>query len=314
MSRKSIFLFPGQGSQYVGMGKDLYENFSEVRHLFEEAEDSLKFKLKKLCFEGPESELRLTQNAQPAILCLSFAGARVFMAELGIKPYLLAGHSLGEYSALVVAESLSFSDALGVVRERGRAMQEAVPIGKGGMAAFLGVEAKMMSELCEEVTNFFNSSGEFVVPANFNGAGQVVVSGTLEAVRKSVEVAKARGVRGARFLEVSAPFHCRLMEPAARRMANILETISFSSPKIPYIANVDGALYQDEEGICDRLVRQIPNPVQWEASMDRLKEEGIEEAFEVGPGKVLTGLLRRMNKNIKLLNIETSKDLKGIFA
>lgn len=309
---KRIFLFPGQGSQYVGMGKDLHDQFSLVREIFEEAEDALKINIKKICFDGPESKLKLTQYTQPALLTVSVATVRLLLQETEIRPQLLAGHSLGEFSALVTAQVLSLADAVCLVYERGKAMQEAVPVGRGAMAAFLGVSAHMISDLCEEVNASFEASQEFVAPANFNGGGQVVVSGTLSAVKKSIEVASTKGIRYAKLLEVSAPFHCKLMKPVACRLEKLFEGISFSSPQIPYIANVDAAIYRNAVGVRDRLVRQIPNPVQWEASMELLSKESIEEAFEIGPGKVLTSLLRRINKNIKTENIETSKDIKRV--
>lgn len=306
-----IFLFPGQGSQYVGMGKDLCDHFSFCRSVFEEAEDALKFKLRKLCFEGPESELKWTQNTQPAILTVSVAAHRALFQETGLKPLLLAGHSVGEYSALVVSEALKFSDAVQLVRQRGAAMQEAVPVGRGAMAALLGVEVEAVTSLCQNVTDLLGGD-EYVSPANFNGAGQIVVSGTRRAVLKLIEILPNHGVKRAVLLDVSAPFHCKLMEPAAKRMAEILKDILISKPKIPYIANVDAKVYDDEEGIADRLIAQIPNPVRWEESMKLLPTYQISNAVEIGPGKVLTGLLRRINKEIKTLNVEISTDLKGL--
>lgn len=309
---KNIFLFPGQGSQFVGMGKDLHKDFTVVRHVFEEAEEAIKVNLRKICFDGPESDLRLTENTQPAILVVSFSAFRVMLTETGIRPVLLAGHSLGEYSALVAAEALSLSDAVRAVRERGVAMQKAVPVGKGAMAAFLGAEADVIDRLCQEVTASYSEKDEFVSPANFNGGGQVVVSGTTDAVKKSVELAAEKGIRKAKLLKVSAPFHCKLMQPAADHMAAFFETLTFSEPLDPYIANVDAKIYADEHAMKDCLVRQIPQPVLWEASMNQLKGEGIEQAYEVGPGKVLTGLLRRINKNIGSTPVGTTADIKGL--
>ena len=313
---KQVFLFPGQGAQHVGMGKDLHDNFSKARLVFEEAEDALKIKLRKLCFEGLESDLKLTANTQPALLTVSIAAYRVLETETDFKPSLVAGHSLGEYSALVGACALPFSKAVQLVRARGQAMQEAVAVGKGAMAALLGVEAKAAQELCEEVTQKFHQEGqkeEFVSPANFNGAGQVVVAGTKAAVWRCVERAPQKGIKRALLLDVSAPFHCKLMEPAAQKMASVLERVSFSPLQTPYIANVDGQIYSgDKAPVRDLLIRQIPNPVRWEESMLKLSQYEIEEAIEIGPGKVLTGLLRRINKDIKTLNIQTSEDIKTI--
>jgi len=306
------FLFPGQGSQFVGMGKNIYKNFSEARHIFKEAEETLTFHLGRLCFEGPESDLKLTKNTQPAILTVSTAVYCVLSKETGIKPRLVVGHSLGEYSALVASGALRFSDAVALVRERGRAMQEAVPVGKGAMAALIGAEASPVIALCKEVTQSFGGNKEFVSPANFNGGGQIVVSGTREAVKKCVDMAPQHNIRRAKLLNVSAPFHCALMQPAAEHMAKLLETISISALKIPYIANVDGKIHTDETGVRDRLVRQIPHPVLWEASMQRLKEEGVVEALELGPGKVLTGLLRKINKEIKSISVQTAEDIKSL--
>lgn len=313
---KSIFLFPGQGSQYVGMGKDFYENFSIVKHIFEEAEDALNIKLKKLCFEGPESDLKLTSNTQPAVLTVSVAAYKVLAQETDIRPSLLAGHSLGEYSALVVSQVLKFSDAVRLVRLRGQAMQEAVPVGKGAMAALIGAEANSAKALCDEVSK---KGGSFVSVANYNGGGQVVISGESPAVKRAVEMAPSKGIKRAIMLEVSAPFHCKLMEPAAKKMSEFFERHSrdsgnlFSKIQIPYIANVDAQIYSgDPAHVKDLLVQQIPNSVRWEESMQRLSEQSIEAAYEVSPGKVLSGLLKRINKDIPIFSIQSVSDIKAL--
>lgn len=293
------------------MGKDLFDHFSFCRSVFEEAEDALKFKLRKLCFEGPESELKRTQNTQPAILTVSVAAHRALFQETGLKPLLLAGHSVGEYTALVVSEALKFSDAIQLVSKRGAAMQEAVPVGSGAMAALLGAGATTAISLCQDVTRLLGGD-EYVSAANFNGAGQIVVSGTRRAILKLIEISPNHGIKRAVLLDVSAPFHCKLMEPAAKRMAEILKGVLISKPKIPYIANVDAKVYDDAKGISDRLVAQIPNPVRWEESMKLLPTYEISQAIEIGPGKVLTGLLRRINKEIKTSNVEMTSDLKGL--
>lgn len=306
---KNIFLFPGQGSQYVGMGKDLYENFPIVKHVFEEAEDALQIKLKKICFDGPESDLKLTSNTQPAILTVSLAAYEVLTNETDIRPSLLAGHSLGEYTALVVSQVLKFSDAVRLVRLRGQAMQEACPVGKGAMAALMGAASKSAEDLCYEVTQ----GGSFVSVANYNGGGQVVISGETGGVKKAVELAPSKGIRRAILLEVSAPFHCKLMEPAANRVAEALEKISLGQIQIPYIANVDANIYTaDPSAVRNLLIKQIPNPVRWEESMQKLSERSIESAYEIGPGKVLSGLLKRITKDVSIYNVQSSEDLKGL--
>lgn len=309
---KCAFLFPGQGSQYVGMGKNLCENFRAAAHVFEEAEEALKLKLKRLCFDGLESDLKLTEHTQPAILTVSVAAYKVLSAETDILPVLVAGHSLGEYTALVVIKALSFLEAVCAVRERGRAMQNAVPVGKGAMAALVGGESETVKKLCHSVNESVVPQTSFVSPANFNGAGQVVISGTADAVEKAVALAPTYGIRYAKLLDVSAPFHCKLMEPAAVQMKKYIEQIEFRKPMVPYIANVDGQIHADAEGIADRLIRQIPNPVLWEDSMNILAKENIETVYEIGPGKVLTSLLRRINKNIQCLNVEMAQDIKQL--
>ncbi|MBI4040433.1 MAG: ACP S-malonyltransferase [Deltaproteobacteria bacterium] len=305
----NVFLFPGQGSQHEGMGKNLFDNFKIVREVFDEANDTLHVNLQKLCFEGPESELKLTFHAQPALLTVSFATYCVLVQETGVRSALLAGHSLGEYSALVVAGVLEFSKAVWLVRERGLAMQKACAFGEGGMAALIGISAQGAKELCEAASKLCETNA-CVVPANFNGGGQVVVSGHKDAIEKVMTLAKEAGVRKVVWLDVSAPFHSPLMKPAAEHMARLLNPMKMKPPKIPYIANVDAQLVRDEALIKDKLIQQIPSPVAWEASMMRLGPEGITQAYEIGAGKVLTGLLRRINKGIVSYPVETTDDIK----
>ena len=302
---KRAFIFPGQGSQYAGMGKDLSENFKVARDVYSEADDALGFRLSELCFNGPEEDLKLTTNTQPAILATSIAALRVVQAEKGLSPDYLAGHSLGEYSALVAAGSLSFADALRTVRARGAFMQEAVPVGTGAMAAILGVEPSVLAEICEEA-----AQGEVVSPANFNSPGQVVIAGHAHAVNRAIEVAKGRGFRKAMLLPVSAPFHCALMVPAGERLAGTLAQVAVQPLAIPVVTNVDAEPNQDSDRVRDLLVRQVSAPVRWEESMRRMITLGVTSFVEIGPGKVLSGLVKRIDKEVSTANIEDSASLQ----
>ena len=309
---KKIFLFPGQGSQYVGMGKSLVENFPLAKQTFEEANDALRFDLKKICFEGPEADLKLTHNTQPAILTHSVAAFRVLTAESGHRPDFVAGHSLGEYSALVAAGAIHFADAVRLVNKRGTFMQEAVPVGTGAMAALVGAEESKVKALCEAANQATGKSCEM---ANFNGGGQIVVSGHKEAVEEAARLASSDtsyGIAKAVLLPVSAPFHCSLMKRAEDNMRPLLEATRISKPACPYIANVDARAYADAEGIVDRLVRQICGSVRWEQSMQLLPSLGVTEGIEVGPGKVLFGLMRRIQKDLKVKPMDTADDLKAL--
>ncbi|MCS6927235.1 MAG: ACP S-malonyltransferase [Candidatus Binatia bacterium] len=289
MSRTLAFLFPGQGAQSVGMGKVLAEHFPVAAAVFAEADEILGMKLSTLCFAGPEDELRLTVNAQPAILAVSIAALRVLEQEVGIAPTYVAGHSLGEYAALVAAGALTFADALRVTRERGRLMQEAVPVGTGAMAALFGLSVEEVHQVCAEV-----AQGEVVAPANLNGGGQVVIAGHADAVRRAITAAKARGAKRAVELAVSAPFHCSLMAPAADGLARVLASVPVYPLRVGVIANVTAALNSDHLQVKDLLVRQVTAPVRWEESMQRLHALGCQAAVEIGPGRVLTGLLKRI--------------------
>lgn len=304
---KRAFIFPGQGSQYPGMGKDLADNFPVARHLFEEADDALGSKLSTLCFDGPEEQLKLTANTQPAILTASIAALRVLLAETGVVADCLAGHSLGEYSALVAAGSISFADAVRTVRARGTFMQEAVPVGVGAMAAILGVEPDMLAEICAEA-----SQGEVVSPANFNSPGQIVIAGHTGAVNRAIEIAKARGFRKAMLLPVSAPFHSSLMVPAGERLAGVLEPIIVNDLCAPVVTNVEAKPNNDKSRVKELLVRQVSAPVLWDAAVREMVALGVTEFVEIGPGKVLSGLVKRIDKGVVAKNVEDAAGMKTI--
>lgn len=290
------FLFPGQGSQKVGMGKALHDASPLARAVFEEADSALGFSLSKLCFEGPEPELTLTANAQPAILATSIAALRVVQAETGWQPTVVAGHSLGEYSALVAAGALSLSDAVRVVNARGRFMQEAVAPGVGAMAAILGLEPADVEAACAEACA--ELAGEIVSPANLNGGRQVVIAGHKRAVDRACVAAKARGATRALPLSVSAPFHCQLMQPAAERLSAALAKIQFRDPSVPVIANVDAAPNTDGARVRALLVQQVTAPVRWEQSIQRLEAMQVTRALEIGQGTVLAGLVKRITRAV----------------
>jgi [acyl-carrier-protein] S-malonyltransferase len=290
------FLFPGQGSQKVGMGKALYDASPLARQVYEEVDSALGFSLSKLCFEGPEADLTMTANAQPAILATSIAALRVVQAETGLQPSVVAGHSLGEYSALVAAGALSLADAARVVNARGRFMQEAVAPGVGAMAAILGLEAADVEAACAEARVAL--AGEIVSPANLNGGRQIVIAGHKRAVERACEAAKARGATRAIPLSVSAPFHCQLMQPAADRLAVELAGITVRAPSVPVIANVDAAPHTDAERVRALLVQQVTAPVRWEESIQRLASMEVSRALEIGQGTVLAGLVKRIARGL----------------
>jgi [acyl-carrier-protein] S-malonyltransferase len=308
--KKLVFLFPGQGSQTVGMGRDLYEKFAIAKQTFEEADDALRFSLSKLCFEGPEEQLRLTEFTQPAIFTVSIAAQRV-LAEKGILPSFAAGHSLGEYSANVAAGVLSFADAVKTVRNRGRYMQEAVPAGQGAMAAVLGLGAEAVVEVCARAAR---ETAAIVSAANLNSPEQTVISGAVAAVERAAALAKEAGAKRAVMLPVSAPFHCALMQPAQDRLAEDLRRLDFSAPKVPIVTNVDAALVTEAGPLRDALVRQVTGSVRWVESVRLLTEQKPTHFLEVGPGKVLCGLLRQIDRSQTALNVEDTASLEKALA
>jgi [acyl-carrier-protein] S-malonyltransferase len=310
MSTKVAFLFPGQGSQTVGMGRDLAERFPVAADTFAEADEACGFPLSRLCFEGPEADLRLTENTQPAILTVSVAAWRVLAAH-GVEPALAAGHSLGEWSAHVAAGTLQFADAVRAVKARGRAMQQAVPAGQGAMAAVLSLDAALVSEACREAAQ---ETGLIVSAANLNSPGQTVISGALAAVERAAALAKARGARRAVMLPVSAPFHCALMQPAQEAVAQVLSGLSLAEPRIPVAANVTGGLVTTAEAACDALIRQVTGAVRWVDCVKALVAAGAGTFIEVGPGKVLCGLLRQIDPAQKALNVEDAASLEKTLA
>ena len=290
MTSSIAFLFPGQGSQAVGMGKELAEKYPVARQTFEEADAALGFSLSQLCFEGPEDRLRLTENTQPAILTVSVATWRV-LKENGVEPAWAAGHSLGEYSAHVAAGTLNFADAVRTVRNRGRYMQEAVPVGVGAMAAIVGLETEKVQQICADA-----SEGEVCEPANMNSPEQVVISGNKGAVERAVALAAERGAKKAVLLQVSAPFHCSLMQPAQERLAADLKALQMQNPSVPVMCNVDAALVETADASRDALIRQVTGAVRWDECVRGLIASGAEIFVEVGPGKVLWGLMRQIDR------------------
>jgi len=304
---KRAFIFPGQGSQYAGMGKDLADNFKVAQHSFNEADDALGFKLSSLCFNGPEDELKLTMNTQPAILATSIAAFRVLQSETDITADYLAGHSLGEFSALVVSGTLDFADALRTVRSRGKFMQEAVPVGVGAMAAILSVDEEVLADICREA-----AQGEIVSPANFNSPGQIVIAGHTAAVNRAIDIAKARGFRKAMLLPVSAPFHSSLMIPAGERLAEVLQQVNLSDMKTPVITNVEAVENKYSSRVRELLVAQVSAPVKWDSSIREMIRLGVTSFLEIGPGKVLSGLVKRIDKEVVTANIEDSAGLKAL--
>jgi len=291
------------------MGKDLAKEFAVAGQVFQEANDALGFDLAGLCYNGPENELKLTQNTQPAILTVSVAALRVLEAESDLNPDFAAGHSLGEYSALVCAGALDFADAVRIVRERGRFMQEAVPVGQGGMAAILGLDRDRLARVCAEA-----GQGQVVGPANFNSEGQVVIAGHAEAVERAVALAKQAGARRAMPLPVSAPFHCSLMQPAGERLAQVLETVEVRPLRLPVLSNVEATPNQDPARVRELLVRQVSAPVRWDETIRQMLDLQVDHFIEIGPGKVLAGLMKRSAKGARVDNIQDSDDLQAVLT
>ncbi len=301
------FVFPGQGSQFSGMGKDLADNFTCAKQVFEEASDALGFDLAKLCFAGSEDELKLTANTQPAILTASIAALRVIEQETDLSPSYTAGHSLGEFSALVCAGALTFADAVQIVRRRGTFMQAAVPVGVGAMAAIMGVERESLEALCRQA-----AQGEVVAPANFNSPGQIVIAGHATAVNRAMDLAKAAGAKRALPLPVSAPFHSALMDPAAKRLEEVLTEVTINAFTCPVVGNVEAKAYNTEAQVKPLLVRQVCAPVRWDESVAEMARLGVDSFVEIGPGKVLSGLVKRIAKGTRTQQVDSVATLQKL--
>ncbi len=302
---KVAFLFPGQASQYPGMGKELAENYPAARAVFEEADKALGFSISKMCFEGTEEELKLTANTQPAILTVSVAAYRV-VSEKGLEPDFVAGHSLGEYSALVAVGALKFADAVRLVRKRGQYMQEAVPAGLGGMAAIMGISPAVVQDACKRA-----AEGEICTAANLNSPEQTVISGNASAVKRAVEIASQLGAKRSMMLAVSAPFHSALMMPAQEKLEKDLRATTFSDLQVPLVTNVDADTIRKGDEAREALIRQVSMTVRWQESMRLLLDEGVNTFVEVGPGRVLTGLMRQIERSVASLNVEDEKSLQA---
>jgi len=303
---KAAYIFPGQGSQVVGMGKDLFDNFVAAREVFEAADDALDFSLSEMCFSGDEADLQLTANTQPAILTTSVAAYYAAMAEGLPEPSFVAGHSLGEYSALVTAGVLDFADAVRTVRRRGTYMQEAVPVGVGAMAAILGLDVETVEAGCAEA-----AQGQVCGPANINSPAQVVIAGNAEAVDRACEILKEKGAKRAIKLNVSAPFHCALMMPAQERLESDLTGLEYGEFAFPILHNIDAVVNVDASAVCERLTRQVSATVRWLQTIENMTANGVDKFIEIGPGKVLTGLVRQINRDAIYANIENTEGLRN---
>jgi len=302
------FVFPGQGSQYVGMGKELYNNFAVAKNIFEEANDSLGFDLAALCFEGEQSELSLTANAQPALLTTSIACLAVLKSETSLIPNFVAGHSLGEYTALVANGAISLSDSVKTVRKRGEFMQEAVPVGIGAMAAVLGLDKEKVEDICNQVSQ----NGLIASPANLNAPGQTVISGNTQAIEEASLIAKTEGAKRVVPLDVSAPFHCALMEPAAQRLSEVLNEVNIREMNSPIVVNCTASVNNDSSKVKELLVTQVTSPVRWYESVETLKNQGCNNFIEIGPKNVLSGLIKRTLSDVTVNNFEKISQLESI--
>lgn len=301
---KIAFVFPGQGAQYVGMGKELAENYSCTREVFEKADEILGFSISSICFQGADEELNKTENTQPAILATSIAILKI-LQEKGIKADALAGLSLGEYSALVCSGALAFEEAVILVKNRGKYMQEAVPEGKGSMAAIIGLDSEKIYDICKEVKNF-----GFVCPANFNCPGQIVIAGEIEALKAAVEKCKERGAKRAVMLSVSAPFHTAMLQPAAIRLKKDLERITINKLQVAVLTNVTGDFIEDENSIKEILTKQVMSPVLWEQTINNMIKSGVDTFIEIGPGRVLNGFIKKIDRKLNVMNVEDIKSLE----
>ncbi len=309
MEHNTAFVFPGQGSQYAGMGKDVAEKYPVARRVFEEIDEALGFSISKLCFEGPDEELKLTQNTQPAILAVSSA-IHAVLEELGIaRRDLVAGHSLGEYSAIVSVGGLTPGEAAKIVHLRGKFMQEAVPVGSGGMAAIIGPSVEEVQSVCDEA-----AQGDVVSVANINSPGQVVIAGSAAAIQRAIEVAKSRGFRKAIPLEVSAPFHCALMQPAEEKLKPVLEAANFKDLWVSLVSNVDASPIGTPTAVRNALIRQVVSPVRWVESVEKMIAMGVRRFVEVGPKNVLTGMIKRIDKSVELFNVSDVPSIEAFAA
>lgn len=309
MQHQIAFIFPGQGSQHAGMGKDLADRYPVAREVFDRADEKLGFSISRICFEGSDEELRLTENTQPAILTVSAAFAAVLRSEGRFDADIVAGHSLGEYSAIVAAGGLDAAEAAWIVRNRGRFMQEAVPVGEGAMAALIGPSLAEIEAICAEA-----ASGEVVSPANINAPGQIVIAGKKSAVERAMAVAKSKGVRKSLLLPVSAPFHCALMKPAEQRLEPLIREANFRDLAMPLVSNVDASAIGTAHAVRNALVRQVCSPVRWVESIERMISMGVKRFVEIGPGSVLAGLVKRIDSSVQLTNINDVATLESFLG